>query len=181
MTNFKNTWENRIKDLQKSFYDSEMILQDKSLTPEGLKFLSQQKNVTSIKQDKGENFQNILNKLQNALGPNPTVEVKNTYLNDQTPQEFASFRTIEEQGNIFPSIMQKLGKRMYKFGEQYVDNIPGLSSFSTEDNPDMGTAGALMQAGGRVLPLAGAAMMVLNAGPTAAGTLEEARKKGLFK
>jgi hypothetical protein len=178
MSNFKDTWKNRIKDLQKSFYDSEMILQDKALTPKELNSLTEQQNLLNFNKDKGESFQNVINKLRNALGPNPTVELQNTYLNDQTPQEFASFRTIEEQGNLFPIFMQKLGKRMYKFGEQYVDNIPGLSSFSTENNPDMGTAGALIQAGGRVLPLAGAAMMVLNAGPTAAGTLEEARKKG---
>ena len=78
--------------------------------------------------------------------------------------------------------MKKLGSRVYKFGEQYADNVPGLSAlgeYSTDES--VGTAGALIQAGGRVFPLAGAAWLGINAGPTSAGTLDEARKKGYLR
>ncbi len=92
----------------------------------------------------------------------------------------------QSAGGLFPNLTKTIGRRAYKFGEQFSDNLPGLSSIGSnpitrEDDMFNNMAGAAIQSGGRVLPILGAAYMGLNAGTTRAGTLEEARRLGLLK
>jgi hypothetical protein len=171
---FKQNKNNKIFDLEKSFYNSEMVLQDQLATP----FVNNKLpavNPSFVPSDPAA-FQNLLNKVR-AI-PNTAVPATNPYLGNRTFEEYKDYTTPEGIGNVVP-LLRKLGSRAYKLGEQYVDNIPGLSSLGeNSEDESLGTAGALIQAGGRVLPLAGTFWFGINAGPTAAGTLDEARRRG---
>jgi hypothetical protein len=210
MANFKlaGGWKNAVEQFQKDFYNSERALQDAEVAKLNQQLINQGfpvklNDLVSRRFNEGTGqlepyfrprTQEInqplsvsglsleaVNRLRSMLGTNTPVQVTNSYLQNKTPENYFKDIQGQEETNLLP-LMRKLGSRVYKLGEQYADNIPGLSSlgeYSTDDS--VGTAGALIQAGGRVLPLAGAAWLGINAGPTSAGTLEEARKKGYMR
>ena len=122
-----------------------------------------------------------IDKLRSFLGPQTPTPVVNTFLQDKTAQQYAT----DQQGFEYAAPIDLIGKaarRLVTLGKQQVDNVPGLNAIATGQEDQLpNLAGALIQAGGRFLPLAGITIQTLNAGPTGAATLEEARKKGWLK
>jgi hypothetical protein len=207
MPNFKlaGKWKNAAEQFQKNFYNSEMALQDAEITRLNQQLIdqgypvnltdpvSQRLNETTGKLEPYYNPKNktpvkgsplpleTVSRLRSMLGANAPAQVTSGYLQNKTPENYVKDSQGQEETNLFP-LMKKLGSRVYKLGEQYADNVPGLSAlgeYSTDES--VGTAGALIQAGGRVFPMAGAAWLGINAGPTSAGTLDEARKRGYLR
>lgn len=127
--------------------------------------------------------------LQKYLYGNETFDAPiagvNPYFKDRNQETYIRNNTETEIANLLPFVkplLKKGASRIYKLGEQYADNVPGLSSLGEGANDDsIGTAGALIQAGGRIFPLAGALWLGINAGQTSAGTLEDAQKRGYVK
>lgn len=211
MPNFKlsGKWNDTIKDLQGSFFDTEAALNDARLQAENQQLINKgypvnlndpvsfmlNKSTGQLEpyyRAKTENSSSLpapleenIKRLQSLLPVNAPVPVVNTYLGNKNEEGYLRDNADIENSMQFMvpgGLLKKVGSRAYKLGEQYVDNIPGLSSLGENSKDDsIGTAGALIQAGGRVLPLAGAFWMGINAGPTAAGTLDEARKKGYIR
>jgi hypothetical protein len=207
MTDFKlsGKWKGAIDEIQNSLLKSEEKLQDQELTKINQNFINQgypaQLNSPvqfffnelkgeleprfvpkqEINKEKSSFSPPNIKEIQDLLGAGTAVPVRNAFLGEKTPEEYKGSTDLQNFSNLTP-LLKKIGARAYKFGEQYVDNIPGLSSLGEYSKDDStGTAGALIQAGGRVLPLAGAFWLGINAGPTSAGTLEEARRKGYIK
>jgi hypothetical protein len=184
--NLAGKWKDAINNLQNSFYESEINLQDQQInkTP-SLGYTSNSINsviplATPSDTRANEELLNMFR--QTKIGT--LAPVVNTYLQNKTPEQYSEDQQgqLETFGGILPAIGKKIGARAFKFGNQFVDNIPGLSSMSTVTNDKADDiAGAAIQAGGRVLPILGAAWYGINAGPTAAGTLDDARKKGLIR
>jgi len=212
MTNFKLTgkWKDALNAMESSFQKSEEALNDRELRKINQGFIDQgypvtldnpvsfalnpetnrlepyyspgrtSKTTTVSNQNLSISPEALAN-LKALLGPNEPVPVTNEWLGNKTAAQYVDDSNIQNAGNLLP-LMRKLGSRVYKFGEQYADNVPGLSALGEYAEDDsVGTAGALIQAGGRVMPLAGAFWLGINAGPTSAGTLEDARKKGYIK
>jgi hypothetical protein len=179
-------WKDAINNLQSSFYESEMNLQDQQInkTP-GLGYTSNSINsaIPLAAPNKARASEELLNMLrQTKIGT--SAPVVNTYLQNKTPEQYAQDEAeqLKSFGGILPAVGKRIGSRAFKFGNQFIDNIPGLSTMSTVTNDKADDiAGAAIQAGGRVLPILGAAWYGINAGPTAAATLDDARKKGLIK
>ena len=178
----------RIRALQDYFYNREMGLQDKNLSEGERLFLSSPKtrfagSFFNIDPSSSKDIveSSILDRIKRIASENRGVPVTNVFLGDKTPEDYSEPSQEIASPNLIP-LLRKLGSRIGKFGEQYVDNVPGLSSLgqATGDDTDS-AAGAAIQAGGRVLPILGAAWLGLNAGPTAAGTLEDARVRGYVR
>jgi hypothetical protein len=119
--------------------------------------------------------------LKSLLGVNTPTPVRNSFLRDKTAEEYSE----DERGFQYAAPLNFMGraaKRLVTLGKQQVDNVPGLNAIATGQEDQLpNITGALIQAGGRVLPLAGIALQTLNAGPTGAATLDEARRKGWMK
>jgi hypothetical protein len=204
-------WKGVVDDLKESFYKSEMNLQDQKIYAANQK-LKDQGYPVNLDDPLEFSYNKITGKSEPVYIPKSTntstqsepidkltkemirqIEgmqigtsspVVNTYLQNKTPEQYSEDQQgqLETFGGILPAIGKRIGSRVFKFGNQFVDNVPGLSSIGTAtgDKAD-DIAGAAIQAGGRVLPILGAAWYGINAGPTAAGTLDDARKKGLIK
>ena len=179
-------WQGVVNDLQNSFYESEMNLQDQQInkTP-SLGYTSNSINsvIPLATPNNTQASEELLNMLrQTKIGT--LAPVVNTYLQNKTPKQYLEDQQgqLESFGGFLPAVGKRIGNRAFKFGNQFIDNIPGLSSMSTVTNDKADDiAGAAIQAGGKVLPILGAAWYGINAGPTAAATLDDARKKGLIK
>jgi len=124
-------------------------------------------------------WQDVINEMQGlnprfgGISVNPE-EIENAVVRNNQNQMIA--------GGLIP----RIGNRLNKFGEQFTGNVPGLTSTSSVTNPGDTSrwddvAMGLIQAGGRVAPVAGALWFGLNAGNTAAGTIEDARRRGYIK
>jgi len=185
--NLAGKWKGVIDDLQNSFYNSEMGLQDRKInqTPSlgnTVNYVNQVPPLTESNNTQAD--QELLNTIRQMKGIGTAAPVVNTYLQNKTADQYTQDQQgqLETFGGFLPGIGKLVGRRALKFGNQFIDNIPGLSSMSTVSNDKADDiAGAAIQAGGRVLPILGAAWYGINAGATAAGTLDEARKKGLIK
>jgi hypothetical protein len=204
MADFKlaGKWKELLDNPEESFYNSEMKKQDEEVKRGNQQLINQGYNVKlddplslildkstgqmvpvpskflSEPQEKPFLSENTKAKLYSLLGTNVPTPVVNTFLQDKTAQQY----TTDQQGFEYSAPIDLIGRaarRLGILGKQQVDNIPGLNSIATGQEDQMSNiSGALIQAGGRFLPLAGIAIQTLNAGPTGADTLEDARKKG---
>jgi len=212
MASFKlaGKWKDAIDNLESSFQKTEEFLQDQEVRSANQKLIEQGYPVNLddpvtfyLNENTGEmepryvpkfKFPNQDNntplatkqKLFSLLGPNYPTPITNEWLGNKTAEQYIKDRDIEKAGFPFPGLNKVVGKRLYKIGEQFVDNVPGLSSLGT--NPITGEAdqfnnlaGSAIQAGGRILPVLGAAWYGVNAGPAKAMTLDDARRLGYLK
>ena len=209
MSNFKlaGKWKELLDapSSSESFYNTEMKRQDKKVKAGNQQLINQgypanlDDPLLSIRDEKtgqmmpvfypGFTKQEVntsvspstIDKLRFLLGPQTPTPVVNTFLQNKTGQQYAT----DQQGFEYAAPIDFIGraaKRLVTLGKQQIDNVPGLNAIATGQEDEMSNiSGALIQAGGRFLPLAGIAIQTLNAGPTAAGTLEEARKRHLVK
>ena len=214
MANFKlaGRWKDAISTLENSLQKSEEALQDQKIREINQKFIDQgypvsltspvsfapnnetgrmepyyrPKVSSSPVQNQGLPSETIA-RLRSLLGSNTPVPVTNEWLENKTAAQYIKDNEIENAGGLFPGLTKVLGKRLYKFGEQFVDNVPGLSSIGTnpltgrEEDQFNNLAGAAIQAGGKVLPMLGAGWVGINAGASKAMTLDDARRLGYVK
>ena len=75
------------------------------------------------------------------------------------PEQLVAAGTIPGNSRIL--------NRAYKFGEANQSNVPGIAA--TQKDPTNGWALNAIEAGGRFMPLVGAAWLGINAGPTGGG------------
>jgi hypothetical protein len=209
MPNFKlaGKWKELLDDpsFSRSFYDTEMERQDEEVRAGNQQLIDQGYPVklndplnTIWDENTGQMIPvfrpkfieqevkipappNVVAKLNSLLGANIPTPVRNNFLQDKTVEEYSA----DEKGFEYAApinFMGRAARRLVTLGKQQVDNVPGLNAIATGQEDQLpNLAGALIQAGGRVLPLAGIAIQTLNAGPTGAATLEEARRKGWLK
>ena len=183
MSNFKlaGKWKELFKDPSESFYNSEMNIQDEKIKRENQQLVNQGYNPSVTLGEQTPIPASTIDNLRSLLGPQIPTPVVNTFLQNKTAQQY----TTDQQDFQYAAPIDLIGKaarRLVTLGKQQVDNVPGLNAIATGQEDVMpNLTGALIQAGGRFLPLAGIAIQTLNAGPTRSGTLDEARRMGWVK
>jgi hypothetical protein len=207
MPNFKlaGKWKELFKDPSESFYNSEMKIQDEETKAGNQQLINQGYPVKSddplnsiLDESTGKMIpvfrprlekqevktpipSGTVDKLRSLLGPQIPTPVVNTFLQNKTAQQYSTDQQ-ELQYAAPIDLIGKAARRLVTLGKQQVDNVPGLNAIATGQEDKMpNLSGALIQAGGRFLPLAGITIQTLNAGPTRAGTLDEARRMGWLK
>jgi hypothetical protein len=183
MPNFKlaGKWKELFKDPSESFYNSEMNIQDEKIKKENQQPINQIYNPSITSGEQTPIPSSTIDTLRSLLEPQIPTPVVNTFLQNKTAQQYSTDQQ-ELQYAAPIDLIGKAARRLVTLGKQQVDNVPGLNAIATgqeDETPNL--TGALIQAGGRFLPLAGIAIQTLNAGPTRAGTLDEARRLGWLK
>lgn len=115
-------------------------------------------------------------------------EDNSSYFKDPTPGQLASGSEFEQTAGLLPSakevakfLFRKAANRVPEIARTYASPMPGLSDLADKNDPLQQHSTTFLTVGGKRFPLAATFLLGLNAGPTAAGTLEEAKKRGYYK